>query len=176
MKALIVSDTHKLDANLRAAIRKESPFDIMIHLGDTEGSEIYFDDWIRNDRCFTYAVRGNNDFFSFLPTERIVRIGKYKVLLTHGHTYGVSMSTERLREEAKARAVDVVMFGHSHRPHLARTDGIITLNPGSLSFPRQGDRKKTYVVMTLDEDGEAKFRLGSVDPKDLEELNQDPDW
>ena len=138
MKVLIVSDTHKLDANLRAAIRKEMPFDIMIHLGDTEGSEIYFDDWIRNDGCFTYAVRGNNDFLSFLPTERIIRVGKYKVLLTHGHTYGVSMSTERLRDEAKARGVDMVMFGHSHRPHLTRKDDIICLNPGSFLFFEPG--------------------------------------
>lgn len=176
MKALIVSDTHKRDANLRAVIRKESPFDIMIHLGDTEGSEIYFNDWVRNDRCFIYTVRGNNDFFSVSPSERIVRIGKYKVLLTHGHMYGVSMTTERLREEAKARGANMVMFGHSHRPHLTRQDGLIVLNPGSLSFPRQADRKGTYVVMTLDEDGEAKFRLGNVESKDLEELERDPDW
>ena len=176
MKALIVSDTHKRDANLRAVIRKESPFDIMIHLGETDGSEIYFNDWVRNDRCFIYTVRGNNDFFSVSPSERIVRIGKYKVLLTHGHMYGVSMTTERLREEAKARGANMVMFGHSHRPHLTRQDGLIVLNPGSLSFPRQADRKGTYVVMTLDEDGEAKFRLGNVEPKDLEELERDPDW
>lgn len=167
MKALIVSDTHGRDTYLRAAIQKELPFDIMIHLGDSEGSESHFAEWVGNDLCFVYSVRGNNDFFSFSPSERIVRIGKYKVLLTHGHQYGVSMSTERLCDEARARGAGIAMFGHSHRPHLSRKGDIIVLNPGSLSFPRQGDRQHTYVVMTLDEDGEARFRLGNVDEKDL---------
>lgn len=176
MKVLIVSDTHRRDENLRAVIRKEMPFDMMVHLGDTEGSEVYFEDWVRNERCSVYTVRGNNDFFSASPAERMIYIGKYKVFMTHGHMYGVSMSTSRLREEAKSRGADIAMFGHSHRPHLARVEDLIVLNPGSLSYPRQADRKGTYVVMTLDEDGEAKFRLGSVTPKDLEELERDPEW
>ena len=176
MKVLIVSDTHRRDENLRAVIRKEMPFDMMVHLGDTEGSEVYFEDWVRNERCSVYTVRGNNDFFSASPAERMIYIGKYKVFMTHGHMYGVSMSTSRLREEAKSRGADIAMFGHSHRPHLARVEDLIVLNPGSLSYPRQADRKGTYVVMTLDEDGEAKFRLGSVTPKDLDELERDPEW
>lgn len=176
MKVLIVSDTHKRDENLRAVIRKEQPFDMMIHLGDTEGSEIYFEDWVRNERCSIYTVRGNNDFFSASPAERMIYIGKYRVFLTHGHMYGVSMSTARLREEAASRGATIAMFGHSHRPHLARPDGMIVLNPGSLSFPRQADHKGTYIVMTLDEEGEAKFRLGNVEPKDIADLNADPEW
>ena len=35
MKILIVSDTHRRDGNLRAIIEKQSPFDMLIHLGDT---------------------------------------------------------------------------------------------------------------------------------------------
>ena len=34
MKILIVSDTHRRDGNLRAIIEKQSPFDMLIHLGD----------------------------------------------------------------------------------------------------------------------------------------------
>lgn len=176
MKALIVSDTHKRDENLRAVIRKEQPFDMLIHLGDSEGSEQYFEDWVRNERCSVYTVRGNNDFFSASPAERIIYIGKYRVFITHGHMYGVSMTTSMLREEAASRGANIAMFGHSHRPHLARTEDMIVLNPGSLSFPRQADRKGTYIVMTLDEAGEAKFRLGTVEPKDLEALDADPEW
>ena len=33
MKILIVSDTHRRDGNLRAIIEKQSPFDMLIHLG-----------------------------------------------------------------------------------------------------------------------------------------------
>ena len=42
MKILIVSDTHRRDGNLLEVIEKTAPFDMMIHLGDTEGSEAYF--------------------------------------------------------------------------------------------------------------------------------------
>lgn len=63
MKILIVSDTHRRDGNLRAIIEKQSPFDMLIHLGDTEGSEIYFKEWVNNDNCVIHVVRGNNDFF-----------------------------------------------------------------------------------------------------------------
>lgn len=167
MKVLIISDTHRRDENLKAAIKKEEPFDMMIHLGDSEGSEAHFEEWVNNERCSIYTVRGNNDFFSGSPAERMIYIGNYRVFLTHGHMYGVSMSTARLREEAKSRGATIAMFGHSHRPHLVRTDGMIVLNPGSLSYPRQADRKGTYLVMTLDADGEARFRQGTVEPKDL---------
>ena len=49
MKILIVSDTHRRDGNLREIIEKQSPFDMLIHLGDTEGSEAYFKEWVNND-------------------------------------------------------------------------------------------------------------------------------
>lgn len=172
MKVLIVSDTHRKDNNLRAAIKKEAPFDMLIHLGDTEGSEAYFENWVDNERCSIYTVRGNNDFFSASPAERMIYIGNYRVFMTHGHMYGVAMSTERLREEAKSRGATIAMFGHSHRPHFVRKDGMIVLNPGSLSYPRQSDRKSTYLVMTLDDAGEAKFRQGVVEPKDLRAVEE----
>ncbi len=39
MKILIVSDTHRKDDNLERIIEEEAPFDMLIHLGDAEGSE-----------------------------------------------------------------------------------------------------------------------------------------
>ena len=97
------------------------------------------------------------DFFSMLDREREVRIGKYRALLTHGHYYGVSVGMERLKEEARARGCDIAMFGHTHRPYLSQEEGLTVLNPGSLSFPRQDGRKPTYMLMEIDEDGEAHF-------------------
>ena len=64
MKILIVSDTHRRDGNLREIIEKQSPFDMLIHLGDTEGSEAYFKEWVNNDNCVIRVVRGNNALVS----------------------------------------------------------------------------------------------------------------
>ena len=49
MKALIVSDTHRRNGNLQEVIERTAPFDMLIHLGDTEGSESYFREWVDND-------------------------------------------------------------------------------------------------------------------------------
>ena len=52
--------------------------------------------------CEKHMVRGNNDFFSDLPREEEFCIGKYKVFITHGHCYYVSLDPEYIKEEGKA--------------------------------------------------------------------------
>lgn len=156
MKILIVSDTHRMDDNFKTVIRKELPVDMLIHLGDAEGSEAYIGSWV-NPECRLEMVLGNNDFFSMLDKEREIQIGKYRVLLTHGHSYGVSMGVEGLAEETRNRGCDMAMFGHTHRPYYMDVDGVMLLNPGSLSYPRQEGKRPSYGVMTVDEEGEIRY-------------------
>ena len=113
-------------------------------------------------KCPVYMIAGNNDFFSYLPTEREIRIGKYKVFMTHGHGYYVSMDTKSLRRAAIARDVDIVMFGHTHRPYMDVEGDLKVINPGSLSYPRQEGRRGTYIIMEIDHNGEAIFDLRYV--------------
>lgn len=47
------------------------------------------------------------------------------------------------------------MFGHTHKPYLETKDGVTILNPGSLSYPRQEGRRPSYMIMDIDEAGEA---------------------
>ena len=158
MKILIVSDTHRRDGNLLEVIEKTAPFDMMIHLGDTEGSEAYFKDWIKNDLCVVHVVRGNTDFFSHTEAEKEISIGKYRAFLCHGHVYGVSLGTENIKEEARSRKVNIVMFGHTHKPYLEYcSDGLVVLNPGSLSYPRQDGRHPSFMIMEIDRFGEAHY-------------------
>ena len=49
MKILIVSDTHRKDDNLKKVIEKTSPLDMLIHLGDAEGSETKIAGWVGED-------------------------------------------------------------------------------------------------------------------------------
>lgn len=156
MKILIVSDTHRKDDHLKAVIKHTAPIDMLIHLGDIEGSEVYIPEWV-NPECEMQMVRGNNDFFSSLEREREIEIGTYKVLLTHGHYYNVSLGTEELVEDAKDRKFDIVMYGHTHKPYFDDSKGIIVLNPGSLSYPRQEGRRPSYMIMELDKRGKAHF-------------------
>ena len=82
------------------------------------------------------------------------------IFLTHGHYYSVSMGTERLKEEARARGAQIALYGHTHRPvvDMGRGD-VIAVNPGSLSYPRQEGRRPSYVLMELDRLGEVHFSI-----------------
>lgn len=156
MKILIVSDTHGRDTALKHLLEQVKPIDMLIHCGDVEGSE----DYIRSlAQCPVHMVAGNNDFFCDLPKEEEFLIGKYRVLLTHGHYYYISMGAQMIKEDAAARGFDIVMFGHTHRPYLEQDKGIVVLNPGSLSYPRQEGRKPSYMMMELDRDGQAHFTI-----------------
>ena len=157
MRILIISDTHGHEEGLKQLLKAVRPIDYMIHCGDTEGNE----DIIRKmAACPCTIVRGNNDFFSELPREEKVGFGKYRILVTHGHNYGVSMDTEMLKEEAKSGGYNVVMYGHTHKPSIDMSDPAITiLNPGSLSYPRQSGRKPSYIMMDIDRFGEAHYTI-----------------
>ena len=156
MKILIVSDTHGKHENLKLALEQEKPIDRMIHLGDAEGCEDYIQ---RLAECPMDIVAGNNDFFSQLPTEETIYLGNYKILITHGHYYNVNAGIARIQKDANARGFHIVMFGHTHRPVVERGNSIITLNPGSLSYPRQEGRRPSYIVMDLNKNGEAEFEI-----------------
>lgn len=156
MKVLIVSDTHHHNDNYLRVLERVAPIDMVVHCGDVEGSEYLI---AQSAGCPVEMVMGNNDFFSDLPREKEFHIGRYKVWLTHGHTYYVSMSNETIKKEAKERGVDIVMYGHSHRPIVDIESDIIAVNPGSLTYPRQEGKRPSFIIMDLDKNGDAHFTI-----------------
>ena len=140
MKILIVSDTHKKNENYFKVLEMHHP-DMVIHCGDAEGSEYALSSAAE---CPVYIVLGNNDFFSDLPREITLDIGSYKVWVTHGHNYYVSMGNETIKKEAIDRGVD---------------NDIIAVNPGSLSYPRQEGRQPSYAIMEIDRRGKVHFTI-----------------
>lgn len=160
MKVLIVSDTHKRNAIFYDVLEMVGPVDLIIHCGDTEGAEYEFESLVE---CPIHMVAGNNDFFSRLPGELELMIGKYKVWITHGHQYYVSMGNQILKDEAKMRGIDIVFYGHTHRPVIDIGPDVTVVNPGSLSYPRQEGRQPSYVLMDIDREGEAHFTLRYVE-------------
>lgn len=137
-------------------LMRVSSVDLLIHLGDAEGEEAYIQEVAG---CPMEIVAGNNDFFSDLPREKEISLGKYKVLLTHGHYYNVNAGIADIEREASARRYDIVMFGHTHRPMIDYAKDVIAINPGSLSYPRQEGRKPSYIVMSIDSMGDAHFEI-----------------
>lgn len=155
MKIIIVSDTHRKNENYFKVLKLHKP-DMVIHCGDAEGSEYALTEAAD---CPVQIVLGNNDFFSNLPRELEFNIGKSKVWVTHGHNYYVSMGNETIKEEAVSRGVDIVIYGHTHRPVVDISDSIVALNPGSLSYPRQEGRMPSYIIMEIDRFEQAHYTI-----------------
>ncbi|HKL99219.1 MAG TPA: metallophosphoesterase [Mobilitalea sp.] len=156
MKVLIVSDTHGREQYLFKTLERVCPIDLLIHLGDYDGGE----DYIRSIApCPTEMISGNNDFFDGLPKEKMILIGKYYVMLTHGHRYGVNSGTYNLKEVAKKNQADIVLFGHTHVPMIDLKDDVWAVNPGSLALPRQHGKIPTFIIMDIDSYGVAHFTL-----------------
>lgn len=156
MRILIVSDTHRRQENYEKVLEKVGKIDMVIHCGDAEGAEYTISSMAG---CPLEIVLGNNDFFSDLPREKEFMIGQYKVWLTHGHNYYVNMGHEIIKREAEARDVDIVMYGHTHKPVIDMSGDVIAINPGSLTYPRQEGKRPSYIMMELDREGEAHFNI-----------------
>lgn len=89
MKWLILSDSHGVISNMKQAVIRSSP-DGILHLGDC------WQDGQRLHQLFPqlpfYQVPGNCDFRPDVPSERVLKMEGFRILLCHGHTYGVKQS------------------------------------------------------------------------------------
>ncbi|MCR5093460.1 MAG: metallophosphoesterase [Lachnospiraceae bacterium] len=153
MKIVIISDTHGDNRVIDQIIEeeeKEAPFEYLIHCGDSETSlKKYMDP--SNPYKFL-AVRGNCDFSSSLPSVLVERILFYNVFITHGHRENVSYGDHDLLETGLANRADIILYGHTHVPEFCERDGVLLINPGSPTKPRNERRDRTYAVLTLTED------------------------
>lgn len=156
MRILVISDTHGRHGRFDIALENEGPVDAVFHLGDFQGDEDYFESV---SECPVYMVAGNNDFFSDLPFEREVDFDGKKIFMAHGHGQYVHAGTRRIVEEGKKRGSDIVMFGHTHVPYLEEEEGMLVLNPGSLTYPRQANHKASYILMEIKESGEVAAQI-----------------
>jgi len=107
-----------------------------------------------------YVVAGNCDFLSPVPDEGIVELGGAKIFLTHGHRHGVKSDLSRLAAYAKNAGADAAFYGHSHVAYYGEIDGIVLLNPGSITEPR-GDIGASYALLEI-VDGEFDVRIVEI--------------
>lgn len=159
-KILVLSDNHRKLDFVEKVLRLHPDIQMCIHLGDSEGEgEVQA---LLPKGCESYFLQGNNDFFSYLPKDVEVRIGKERCFLTHGHLYGVNFGLERLSEEARDRNCSMAFFGHTHKPCNKVVNGVHCINPGSISFPRQEDRRPSYSLLFLDQKGNLRVEMHKI--------------
>lgn len=60
------------------------------------------------------------------------------------------MGIKSLYKYAKENNIDFVVFGHTHIPTYETIDNITFINPGSLTYPRDGS-DKSFGILTIDD-------------------------
>lgn len=158
MKILVISDTHRRHETLERVVQRVRP-DRVFHLGDAEGMQ---EEIRRICDCPLDIVRGNCDYDSMLPKDKLLPVGASEVMLTHGHSYHIRSEWGMLLAAARKKGADVVLCGHTHCPVLRQENGITLMNPGSISFPRQEGHVCTYGLIEVDEAGRLQFSLHEV--------------
>ena len=138
MRILVVSDTHGDSGRVYDVYKKlvsEAPIDIIVHCGDYIDDALEIQARLGKKVC---CVKGNcdgefgEDEYAVLETEA----GDF--LVVHGHMQDVGYSQERVYYLALEHDCIGVLFGHTHRALFVKQSGIVFLNPGSLSRPRDG--------------------------------------
>ncbi|MFQ6080800.1 MAG: metallophosphoesterase family protein [Candidatus Bathyarchaeia archaeon] len=82
------------------------------------------------------AVYGNMDepdVRERLPKMESVEVYNWKIGVVHNP--GALWGTRRMKRVAKQNNLDVLVFGHTHRPTFRREEGILFINPGSPTNP-----------------------------------------
>ena len=149
MKVIVVSDTHgRIDDFVNKLNSVEKP-QLIIHLGDyvEDGEKIGS---ITN--VDTIIVKGNGDYLNKkYKYDEVLDIGGKRFFITHGHKYGVKYGLTNLMYRGEKLEAEIILFGHTHVPLIIKESDIMIMNPGSVSYPRGIERRKTFGIIDIGE-------------------------
>ena len=139
MKIGVISDTHNhFDPKVAGLF---AGVDHILHGGDIGLPWVILE--LENIAPVT-AVLGNNDAgLDFKETE-IVELAGRKFFVHH--IVDVHRPVESLRRRIVKENPDVVVFGHSHRPHSETVGRTFYFNPGYAGKPRFGQPRSVAVL------------------------------
>ena len=155
MKILVLSDSHGTLSSMENAVERERP-DYIFHLGDCQRDARQLETFYPEIPLL--SVPGNCD--RPLPDARLTLLrefGGVRILLTHGHAYGVKGGLLRLELAAREAGARVALFGHTHRACCEDLDGLWLLNPGACS----GLRRSCGIVEI--QDGSIQCRVAEIE-------------
>lgn len=173
----VIADTHVPQRLKRLPSGIARVFDgvqLILHAGDINSARVLKE---LSRIAPLVAVAGNADPpWWDLPRSRIVEVEGCRIGLTHGHggwrrylqdkarmrLWGYDpMRYLRYAREAFGDA-NVIVSGHTHRPHLAYLDGTLLFNPGSVAPDYYIAVGPTVGVLCI-EDGTARARIVPIE-------------
>lgn len=170
MNILVISDSHgkrdRLEKVINRQIRRP---DALIFLGDGL-SDVDFCD---TTGIALYKVRGNCDsiFLNDMtdaPDEQTINLDGIRIMMTHGHNYGVKSTLTPLICAAARSKADILLFGHTHEGFemtlmpendlgIKLDKPLYIMNPGSL-----GSYAATFGTISTDAKGRILLSHGSL--------------
>ena len=138
----VISDTHGL---LRPDVHTAlAGVELILHAGDVGGDEILAELGLIAP---VRAVYGNTDAPGHpgLTAAIDIAIDGVSIHVSHGHEVG-SPTPQKLLERY---AADVVVYGHTHRPLIARASDRLVVNPGAAG-PRRFDIVPSVARLTIE--------------------------
>lgn len=157
----VVSDTHfpRFGCTLPRALERglrRAQVERILHLGDM--TDLLAVPLFETIAPFD-AVAGNNDGEAIrarFGRRKVITVERVRIGMVHGDGSG-SSTKDRAVAAFADEPVEVILFGHSHQPFVAREGRVLVANPGSPTDKRTNPRY-SYAVLTID-GGEAQIAL-----------------
>lgn len=150
MLIAVIGDTHlrKHTDKIDSFINKEiASADMVIHTGDYTSVEVI--DKIKASKRFV-GVFGNNDkgkLRSLLKEKEILSLEGFKIGICHGDG-PKKLTIDNTIDTFKDHKLDLIIYGHSHKPSILTKGKTIYINPGSLTSKRK-EPYHSYILINL---------------------------
>lgn len=162
MKIGLISDTHGDIRAWQGLLAYLKELDLVVHAGDVLYHGI-FNPILESYKPLLLAeelnrfpvplcfVRGNCDSdvdqlalnYPLASPYLLLRLEEITLLAHHGHVF----TEEELLKLAKKWKVNLVLTGHTHSYHLKKEDGVLLVNPGSPSLPKE-NKPPTFAMFS----------------------------
>lgn len=140
----VLSDTHGNRPAIDGIRQILQESDIVIHLGDFSQDGKYAKQYNKN----TYVINGNCDLAAYGENEIIIPVEGIKIFACHGNRYSAKKSPALVADRAKELGCRIALYGHTHLPSEQEIDGVLTLNPGTMS--RYSRNSYLYLIINGD--------------------------
>ena len=151
MKIAVFSDSHgmcKYMLDETAKLTKSITLNYIIHLGDlVQDAQTLQKKFPEIPVLYVY---GNCDFaYDRSKQEKELEFDGKKFFILHGDTRRVKYSLDGLQAVAAQKDYDIILYGHTHTPYKTYSNGAYIINPGSISFNRDGSNTRSYCVIDI---------------------------
>ncbi|MFH0852936.1 MAG: metallophosphoesterase [bacterium] len=155
MKIGVISDTHDNAKKILEAIKifNNKSVDLVVHCGDWVSP--FLPDFCKDLNCKIISVYGNNEGDKTRFKQRLAKnnwniefnegikklvLGGKRIAVYHGH------DKKLLADLFNAQKYDIVLSGHTHKPVVENINGVLHINPGTISGTRESELINEYTI------------------------------